>query len=73
MKDDEIKERWKNYFEKQLNEEHGSTTIGEEIINNPINQDYRFFRRSRNFEGEIAPKMMKSNKALGPDDIPIEA
>ncbi|CAL5400242.1 unnamed protein product [Camellia sinensis] len=73
VKDDEIKERWKNYFEKLLNEEHGSTTIGEEIISNTINQDYRFYRRIRNFEVEIALKKMKSNKALGPDDIPIEA
>ena len=24
---DEIKERWQNYFEKQLNEKHGSSTI----------------------------------------------
>ncbi|GMP25038.1 hypothetical protein CsSME_00002089 [Camellia sinensis var. sinensis] len=73
VKDDEIKERWKNYFEKLLNEEHGSTTIREEIISNTINQDYRFFRRIRNFKVEIALKKMKSKKALGPDDIPIEA
>ena len=37
VKDDEIKERWKNYFEKLFNEEHGSTTIGEEIASNTIN------------------------------------
>ena len=73
VKDEETKERWKNYFEKLLNEEHGSTIIGEEILSNTINQDYRFYRRIRNFEVEIALKKMKSNKALGPDDIPIEA
>ena len=37
------------------------------------NKDYRFYRRIRYFEVEIALKKMKSNKALGPDDIPIEA
>ncbi|GMQ09840.1 hypothetical protein CsSME_00053081 [Camellia sinensis var. sinensis] len=32
-----------------------------------------FYRRIRNFEVEIVLKTMKSNKALGPDNIPIEA
>ena len=73
VNDEEIKERWKNYFEKLLNKEHRGTTIREEIASNTINQDYRFYRRIRNFEVEIALKKMKSNKALGPDDIPIEA
>ncbi|KAF5936299.1 hypothetical protein HYC85_027428 [Camellia sinensis] len=43
------------------------------MASNTINQDYRFYCRIRNFEVEIALKTMKSNKALGPDDIPIEA
>ena len=72
MKDEEIKERWKNYFEKLLNEEHEGTTIGDEIASNSINQDYRFYRRIMIFIVEIALKKMKSIKALGPDDIPIE-
>ena len=37
VKDEEIKERWKNYFEKLLNEEHGGMAIGEEIASNTIN------------------------------------
>ncbi|GMP55927.1 hypothetical protein CsSME_00020584 [Camellia sinensis var. sinensis] len=65
-------ERWKNYFEKLLNEEYGGTAIGEEIASNTINQDYRFYRKIMNFEVEIALKKIKSNKVLGPDDIPIE-
>ena len=73
MRDEEIKKRWKNYLEKLLNKEHGGATIGEEIASNTINQDYRFYCRIRNFEVEIALKKIKSNKALGPDDIPIEA
>ncbi|KAF5950988.1 hypothetical protein HYC85_012981 [Camellia sinensis] len=36
-------------------------------------REHIFTGRIRNFEVEIALKKMKSNKALGPDDIPIEA
>ena len=56
VRDEGIKERWKNYFEKLLNEEQGGTAIEEEIASNTINQDYRFYRRSRNFEVEITLK-----------------
>ena len=63
VKDEEIKERWKNYFEKLLNEEHGGMTIGEEISSNTINQDCRFYRKIKNFEVEIALKKIKLNKA----------
>ena len=72
VKDKEIKERWKNYFEKLLNEEHKGMPIGEEMANNTINQDYRFYCRIMNFEVEITLEKMKLNKVLGLDDIPIE-
>ena len=73
VKDEDIKERWKHYFEKLLNEEHEGRSIGEEVGSNKENQDYRFYCRIRDFEVEFALKKMKLNKALGLDDIPIEA
>ena len=73
VKDEKIKEKWKNYFEKLLNEEHGRRSKREEIASNKENKDYRFYRRIRNFEVDIALKKMKSNKTLGHDYIPIEA
>ncbi|GMP97327.1 hypothetical protein CsSME_00045625 [Camellia sinensis var. sinensis] len=69
VKDEEIKERWKNYFEKLLNEEYGGRSKGEEVASNKENQDYRFYRKIKKFEVEIALKKMKSNKTLGPNDI----
>ena len=73
VKDEKKKKKWKNYFKKLLNEEHGGTAIGEEITNNTINQDYRFYSRIKNFEVEIALKKMKSNKASRPNNIIVEA
>ncbi|XP_028075593.1 perakine reductase-like [Camellia sinensis] len=48
-------------------------SIREEVARNKENQYYKFYRRIRNFEVEVALKKMKSNKTLGPDDIAIEA
>ena len=37
VKDEEIKEIWKNYFEKLLNEKYGGMAIVKEIVSNMIN------------------------------------
>ena len=73
MNDEDIKERWKYYFEKLFNGEHRERSKGKEVGNDKENQDHMFYCKIKNFEVEIALKKMKSNKALGPDDIPIEA
>ncbi|GMP66791.1 hypothetical protein CsSME_00027000 [Camellia sinensis var. sinensis] len=73
VNDEEIKERWNNYFEKLLYEEYGGRSKGEEVGSNMENQDYRFYCRIRDFEVKFALKKMKLNKVLGPDDIPNEA
>ena len=59
MQEEEIKERWRSYFEKLLNENHmgnkvleGSGDIGEI-------QDSRFFRRIRVFEVNSVLKNIK--------------
>ena len=69
VKDDEIMERWKNYFERLLNGDNGSRLDIEEL--RETREDI-FFRRIRTTEVRIALKKMKTGKALGPDGIPIE-
>jgi hypothetical protein len=69
VKDDEIMERWKNYFERLLNGDDGCRLDIEELRETRENI---FFRRIRTTEVRIALKKMKTGKALGPDGIPIE-
>nr|XP_026496200.1 uncharacterized protein LOC113400766 [Vanessa tameamea] len=66
-RDEEIKERWKIYFENLMNEENDWNDIHQEAQVNKglvreINMD----------EIMTAVKSMKNGKALGPDDIPVE-
>jgi hypothetical protein len=53
VKDDEIKNRWREYFDKRFNNESEKNTIQESEVKEAL-------------------KKMKTGKALGPDDIPIE-
>ena len=68
VKDDEIMERWKNYFERLLNGDNGSRLDIEELRETHENI---FFRKIKTTEVRIALKKMKTWKALGPDGIPI--
>ena len=72
MQEEEIKKRWRSYFEKQLNENHTGNTILEESGNNREIRESIFFCRIRASEVIFALKI-KSGRALGPDGIPIEA
>ncbi|XP_078164538.1 uncharacterized protein LOC144559394 [Carex rostrata] len=71
VKDDEIKNRWRAYFDKLFNGEDDNTTI--ELDDTFDDTNRRFVRRIQEFEVKEALKMMKVGKALGPDNIPIEA
>ena len=73
MQEEEIKERWRSYFEKLLNENHMGNTILEESGNNREIRESIFFRRIRASEVIFALKKMKSGRTLGSDGIPIEA
>jgi hypothetical protein len=70
MKDEEIKHRWREYFDKLFNGETGSSTI--ELGDSFDDTSRRFERRIQESEVNEALKRMKGGKAMGPDCIPIE-
>ena len=70
MEDNCIKERWREYFSVVLNEDY----VGDIRTKDDISlAKHTFFRRILVVEVRIALKQMKTGKATGPDDIPIEA
>ena len=70
VKEDEIKNRWREYFDKLFNEESDSSSIELEDLADSTNR--HFVWRFQEAEVKGALKRMKSGKSVGPDDIPIE-
>jgi hypothetical protein len=69
-KDEDIKNRWREYFDKLFNEDSGSSSIELDISSDDPNR--QFMRRIQESEVKDALKRMKGGKAMGPDGIPIE-
>jgi hypothetical protein len=69
-KDEDIKKRWREYFDKLFNEDSGSLSIELHISSYDLNR--QFMRRIQESEVKDALKRMKGGKAMGPDGIPIE-
>ncbi|ONM53611.1 Retrovirus-related Pol polyprotein LINE-1 [Zea mays] len=70
VKNEEIKNRWKEYFNKLFNGGNESSTIE---LDEPFDDNNRgFVRRIQEYEVKEALKRMKIGKAMGPDGIPIE-
>jgi hypothetical protein len=69
VKDEEIKNRWRAYFDKLFNDESEKTVIE---LDDSIDTNKRFVRRIQESEVKEVLKKMKTGKALGPDDILIE-
>ena len=70
VRDEEIKERWREYFDELLN---GSFTQDlDDLIIQCQNMNHNYMRRIIESEIKEALKMMKSRKVVGPDEIPIE-
>jgi hypothetical protein len=70
VKDEEIKDRWREYFDKLFNGENEDPTF--ELDDSFDDTNRRFVRRIQEAETAEALKRMKGGKALGPDGIPIE-
>jgi Reverse transcriptase (RNA-dependent DNA polymerase) len=69
VKHEEIKNRWRKYFDKLFNDESKKTAIE---LDDSIDTNRRFVRRIKESELKEALKKMKIGKVLGPDDISIE-
>jgi hypothetical protein len=69
-KDEDIKNRWREYFDKLFNENSGSSSIELDISSDDLNR--QFVRRIQESEVKDALKRMKGGKSMGPDGIPIE-
>jgi hypothetical protein len=69
-KDEDIKNRWWEYFDKLFNEDSGSSSIELDIFSDDLNR--HFARRIQESEVKDALKRMKGGKTIGPDEIPIE-
>ncbi|KAK3570507.1 hypothetical protein QTP86_020082 [Hemibagrus guttatus] len=65
--EESIQRRWKEYFEKLMNEENEREKRVEGV--NSVEQEVNKIRKD---EVRKALKRMKSGKAVGPDDIPVE-
>ena len=70
VKDEEIKRRWREYFDDLFNGENESSTI--ELDDSSDDTNRCFVRRIQEAEVKVALKRMKGGKAMGPDGIPIE-
>jgi hypothetical protein len=69
-KDEDIKNRWREYFDKLFNEDSGNSSIELDISSDDLNR--QFMRRIQESEIKDALKRMKGGKVMGPDRIPIE-
>ena len=70
VKNEEIKHRWQEYFDKLFNEGSESSTI--DLDDSFDDTSRRFVRRIQESEVKEALKRMKGGKAMGPDCIPID-
>jgi hypothetical protein len=69
-KDEDIKNRWWEYFDKLFNVDSGSSSIELDISSDDLNR--QFVCRIQEYEVKDVLKRMKGGKTMGPDEIPIE-
>jgi hypothetical protein len=70
VKEDEIRHRWQEYFDKLFNGENENSTVRLDGSFEDTNR--RFMRRIQVQEVREALKRMKVSKAIGPNGIPIK-
>jgi hypothetical protein len=70
IKDEDIKNRWREYFDKLFNGDSVSSSIELDISSDDLNR--HFVRSIQESEVKDALKRMKEGKAMGPDGIPIK-
>ena len=70
VKEDEIRHRWQEYFDKLFNGENENTTA--QLDDSFDDTNRHFVRRIQESEVREALKRMKGGKAMDPDGIPIK-
>ena len=70
VKEDEIRHRWQEYFDKLFNGENENTTV--QLDDSFDDTSRRFVRRIQESKVREALKRMKGNKTMGHDGIPIK-
>jgi hypothetical protein len=70
IKEEEIKNRWREYFDKLFNEKSEKITI--ELDDSFDDTNKRFVQKIQESEMKEVLKRMKMDKALGHDDISVE-
>ena len=70
VKEDEIRHKWQEYFDKLFNDENTDTTF--QLDDSFDGTNRRFVRRIPESEVRETLKRMKGGKAMGTDGIPIE-
>jgi hypothetical protein len=68
--DEDIKNSWREYFNKLFNKDSGSSSIELDISSDDLNR--QFVHRIQESEVKDALKSMKGGKSMGSDGIPIE-
>jgi hypothetical protein len=68
-KDEEIKNKWREYFDKIFNEDGGSPSIVLDISSDDLNK--HFVCRIQEYEVKDAFKKINGGKTMGLDEIPI--
>jgi hypothetical protein len=69
-KDKDIKNKWREYFDKFFNEDSGGSSIEFDISSGGLTR--QFVRMIQESEVKDDLKRMEGGKAMGPDGIPIE-
>jgi hypothetical protein len=69
-KDEDIKNMWREYFDKLFNEDSESSSIELDISSDDLNR--QFVHKIQESEVKDVLKGMKGGKAMGPNGLPIK-
>jgi hypothetical protein len=70
IKDEDIKNRWREYFDELFNEGCENLSIELDIFSDDLNR--QFVRKIQESDVKDALKKMKGGRAIDPDGIPIK-
>jgi hypothetical protein len=70
IKDEDIKNRWQEYFDKLFNEDSGSSSIELDIASDDLIRQFMYSIQESEVKDDL--KRMKGGKVVGPNGIPIE-